>query len=65
MNIGDNIRKIRERKKISRKELYLEVGISPTTLYRIENNKLLYINKEHLLKIAIFLEVSVTDLMTA
>lgn len=64
MNIGDNIKRIRERKNMSRKELYLSAGISPATLFRIENNKLKYIDPEKMKKIAQCLEVNVAALIS-
>jgi|GEM_PF-3136082 len=64
MNIGDNIKRIRERKNMSRKELYLGAGISATTLFRIENNKLKYIDPIKMQQIAQCLEVDLSVLLS-
>ncbi len=63
MNIGHNIRRIREFKNISRKELYIDARISPSTLFRIENNYNKYINQDYLSRIAKCLKVEVSDLL--
>lgn len=64
MKIGDNVKRIREAKNMSRKELYLEAGISSATLFRIENNKLKYFNPDITRKIARCLEVDVSLLIS-
>jgi DNA-binding Xre family transcriptional regulator len=65
MNIGHNIRRIREFKNISRKELYIDAKISPATLFRLENNYNKYINQDYLSRIAKCLKVEVSDLITS
>jgi len=49
---------------MSRKELYLGAGISATTLFRIENNKLKYIDPIKMQQIAQCLEVDLSVLLS-
>jgi DNA-binding Xre family transcriptional regulator len=64
VNIGHNIKRIREVKNISRKELYIDAKISAATLFRLENNKVKYINTDHLHRIAKCLSVDIRELLS-
>ena len=64
VNLGENIRKIREAKGLSGKEVALSSKMDPAQYSRIENNKT-DPALSSLLKIAKALGVSVADLFTA
>lgn len=51
MNIGDNIKVIRERKRITQKALATELDISISTLNRIENGLIKHFKPEFFLKL--------------
>ncbi len=60
--IGDNIKKIRENKKLDAKDVAVKAEITPAYLSLIENNKRENPNVKVLQKIADALEVSLTSL---
>lgn len=64
MNLGNNIRKIREAKGLSGKEVALTCKMDPGQYSRVENNKT-DIALSSIVKIAKALGVSVADLFTA
>jgi transcriptional regulator with XRE-family HTH domain len=64
MNLGNNIRKIREAKGLSGKEVALTCKMDPAQYSRIENNKT-DIALSSIVKIAKALGVDVADLFTA
>jgi len=64
MNVGDNIKKIREVKELSGKEVALSAGMDPAQYSRIENNKT-DPALSSLVKIAKALGVTVAELFTA
>lgn len=60
--IGDNIRHIREQKKMSQKELATAIEVAPTQYSRVETGKVMPSLKT-LVKIAKILDVSVDELI--
>ncbi|HET7116646.1 MAG TPA: helix-turn-helix transcriptional regulator [Hanamia sp.] len=64
MNLGNNIRKIREAKGLSGKEVALTCKMDPGQYSRVENNKT-DIALSSIVKIAKALGVNVADLFTA
>ena len=64
MNLGDNIRKIREAKGLSSKEVALTCKMDPGQYSRVENNKT-DIALSSIVKIAKALGVGVAELFTA
>lgn len=61
-SIGDNIKKLREQKGLSQKELAGLIGVNPAQYGRVENSKVEPTLKT-LLKIASALEVSLDDIV--
>jgi len=62
MNISQNIRKIRENKSLSQKEVAITMGIAPTQYSRLENSKA-NPTVDTLVKIAQALDVSVDSII--
>jgi transcriptional regulator with XRE-family HTH domain len=62
MNFGYKLRKLREEKRITAKELADHLAIDLATLNRIENNKIKSIKPQLLINISDYLKVSISDL---
>lgn len=63
MNIGENIKAIRKKKRISVEELAEKLGVSVSTVYRYENSSIEKIPVQNFEKIARALGVSAAELM--
>ncbi len=61
MNIGDNIKLLREKRGLSRKDLAMEIGVSEATISRYENGKR-EPNMDTLKNICITLGITMNDL---
>lgn len=62
MKIGDNIRKIREQRKLSQKEVAAAIEVAPTQYSRLENDKVIP-SLQTLIKVAKVLEVHLDTLV--
>jgi len=64
-NISQNVKKLRESKKITQLDLALELGIKSVAFYsNCENNKYnKHFNLEHLYKIAKALDIDICELL--
>lgn len=61
--IGDVIKELRKKKKLSQRKLASMLGISNTALSKIENNNITYFNMEILQRIAKALDTTVDEIM--
>jgi transcriptional regulator with XRE-family HTH domain len=64
MTIGEYIRKKRDEKRFTRREVAKKAGISVMDLYRIETGKRKRFNIETIIKIANVIGVPIVELMT-
>ena len=62
--VGENIRALREQKRLSQKEVAAAIGAAPTQYSRVENGKVLP-SLTTLMKVAKVLDTSLDDLVTA
>lgn len=63
MNLGQRVREIREKKKISQRQLALKTGIAAATMSRLESGKFQSLKADSLRKVAEALEVTVDYLV--